>query len=541
MGEGREAARSQGGLRGLSARRAVARRDAVAACIVAAWLVTIAGAGAERARAASRARAVGWRRRDGRRQSPPTPSPGRCRRLTRRERSAFAVGNSFFNRNWVTAPGVDRRRATASARRSTPSRARRATSRTVARSRRRATREPELGLLLRLSRRRARTAGRGRCGCTAASCRTARSSACRPRAGSASRTRRCAAATPTARRTRCSPAALRDRRSRVRPAARRTCRSARASRPACSAWGCSRRCPSATILARADPGDADGDGISGRANRVGGERSGGEALGRFGWKANEPTVEQQNAGAFQGDIGDHEPGLRGRELRRRASARASARRTAGEPEIDERKLERVTLYTRTLAVPARRSGPRRGHVAPASAVQRARLLGLPPARAADRHERRRRPQPRRTSARTPTCCCTTWGRASPTGGPTAWRRARSGGPRRCGASASCETVNGHSASCTTAARAASRRRSCGTAARRAAATARFRALPRRARQELDRVPGVAVRRAPSPIGRPWQASPCPSERPSTDAGRGARAACTAWTARGARGAGRGRA
>src|SRR5918998_1483988 len=63
--------------------------------------------------------------------------------------------------------------------------------------------------------------------------------------------------------------------------------------------------PESTVLEHADPGDRDRDGISGRPNRVAGERgSGGNvALGRFGWKANVATVEQQSAGAFTGDIG----------------------------------------------------------------------------------------------------------------------------------------------------------------------------------------------------------------------------------------------
>ena len=58
-----------------------------------------------------------------------------------------------------------------------------------------------------------------------------------------------------------------------------------------------------SILARADPEDLDGDGISGRANTVWDARAGAPALGRFGWKANVATVEQQAAGAFHGDIG----------------------------------------------------------------------------------------------------------------------------------------------------------------------------------------------------------------------------------------------
>ncbi len=61
--------------------------------------------------------------------------------------------------------------------------------------------------------------------------------------------------------------------------------------------------PEESILRRADPDDADGDGISGRPNWVEDIRSRGVALGRFGWKAGQPTLEQQNAAAFHGDLG----------------------------------------------------------------------------------------------------------------------------------------------------------------------------------------------------------------------------------------------
>src|SRR5690606_1077798 len=56
--------------------------------------------------------------------------------------------------------------------------------------------------------------------------------------------------------------------------------------------------PEAAILAREDPDDRDGDGISGRANRVWSIEAGRVTLGRFGWKAGQPTVLQQSAEAF---------------------------------------------------------------------------------------------------------------------------------------------------------------------------------------------------------------------------------------------------
>jgi CxxC motif-containing protein (DUF1111 family) len=111
--------------------------------------------------------------------------------------------------------------------------------------------------------------------------------------------------------------------------------------------------PEKTIVEHADPADEDGDGISGRANRVADARTRTTALGRFGWKANVPTVEQQNAGAFNGDIGITSPIFSDQNCE--PGARACARaKSGGRPEIDQAKLDRVTFYTRTLAVPARR-------------------------------------------------------------------------------------------------------------------------------------------------------------------------------------------
>ena len=58
--------------------------------------------------------------------------------------------------------------------------------------------------------------------------------------------------------------------------------------------------PEERILSLADPDDADGNGISGRPNYVWNIRGGKLELGRFGWKASQPTVEQQAASAFLG-------------------------------------------------------------------------------------------------------------------------------------------------------------------------------------------------------------------------------------------------
>jgi CxxC motif-containing protein (DUF1111 family) len=58
-----------------------------------------------------------------------------------------------------------------------------------------------------------------------------------------------------------------------------------------------------TLDALADPNDANGDGISGRENLVWNPETQLTQLGRFGWKANAPTLEIQAAGAAFNDMG----------------------------------------------------------------------------------------------------------------------------------------------------------------------------------------------------------------------------------------------
>lgn len=60
--------------------------------------------------------------------------------------------------------------------------------------------------------------------------------------------------------------------------------------------------PADTLRALADPDDKNGDGISGRVNVVWDAEAQQMALGRFGWKANAPTLRTQGAGAALGDM-----------------------------------------------------------------------------------------------------------------------------------------------------------------------------------------------------------------------------------------------
>ena len=105
-----------------------------------------------------------------------------------------------------------------------------------------------------------------------------------------------------------------------------------------------------TILAYADEADVDGDGISGKPNYVWDVVAQRYTLGRFGWKANQPTLLQQVAAAYNDDMGI-------------TTSLFSVENSAGQsqltehsatPEVSDEILEVVTFYVQTLAVPARR-------------------------------------------------------------------------------------------------------------------------------------------------------------------------------------------
>lgn len=124
--------------------------------------------------------------------------------------------------------------------------------------------------------------------------------------------------------------------------------------PAVFGLGLLEAIPEATIVARADPDDADGDGISGRVNRVWDPVARDVRLGRFGWKANVASLRAQNAAALLGDMGitttlfpqDNCPEAQ-------TACRDVAKRFAA-IEADDAQLDLLTFYTESVAVPARR-------------------------------------------------------------------------------------------------------------------------------------------------------------------------------------------
>jgi CxxC motif-containing protein (DUF1111 family) len=115
--------------------------------------------------------------------------------------------------------------------------------------------------------------------------------------------------------------------------------------------------PDAAILANADAQAKAKNGIAGRPNRVWDDAQQKTVLGRFGWKAGQPNLNQQNVHAFSGDMG--------LTTSLRPVDDCTAAQTAckqapngngpdGEPEVSDNILRLVLFYSRNLAVPARR-------------------------------------------------------------------------------------------------------------------------------------------------------------------------------------------
>ncbi len=108
-----------------------------------------------------------------------------------------------------------------------------------------------------------------------------------------------------------------------------------------------------TLLSFSDENDTNNDGISGKPNYVFNIREGKKTIGKFGWKANNPTVEQQVAGAFLGDLGLTS------ELFPKENCTSIINcneiPNGGTPEITERILRTTTFYSQTIAVPLRRN------------------------------------------------------------------------------------------------------------------------------------------------------------------------------------------
>lgn len=112
--------------------------------------------------------------------------------------------------------------------------------------------------------------------------------------------------------------------------------------------------PESDLLALADENDDDGDGISGRPNKVWDVEAGESRLGRFGWKANQPSIKQQMATAFHDDIGLTTSLLPAENYTDARAEELAAFPDGGHPEVSDLIMDRMLAYMRTLAPPARR-------------------------------------------------------------------------------------------------------------------------------------------------------------------------------------------
>ena len=111
--------------------------------------------------------------------------------------------------------------------------------------------------------------------------------------------------------------------------------------------------PEEAILANAGPSETKGPGIIGRPNQVWDDAAGKTVLGRFGWKAGQPSLNQQNAHAFSGDMGLTTSLLPHDDCTPTQVDCLNAV-NGGEPEVSDNILRLVLFYSRNLAVPSRR-------------------------------------------------------------------------------------------------------------------------------------------------------------------------------------------
>jgi CxxC motif-containing protein (DUF1111 family) len=132
--------------------------------------------------------------------------------------------------------------------------------------------------------------------------------------------------------------------------------------PAMIGLGLLEAVPDAELLriARSQPA-----GLRGRPNIVWDYEAGKPAIGRFGWKASQPNLRQQNAAALIGDIGatttifpdenctPEQPRCYNAPSIGRC-VRPGACDNQVPPEAMPARLDNITLYLRALAVPARR-------------------------------------------------------------------------------------------------------------------------------------------------------------------------------------------
>jgi CxxC motif-containing protein (DUF1111 family) len=115
--------------------------------------------------------------------------------------------------------------------------------------------------------------------------------------------------------------------------------------------------PEEAILANAAAQAKAKNGIHGRPNQVWDDALQKTVMGRFGWKAGQPNLNQQNVHAFSGDMGlttSLRPFDDCTDAQTACKQAPNGNGPDGEPEVSDNILRLVLFYSRNLAVPARR-------------------------------------------------------------------------------------------------------------------------------------------------------------------------------------------
>jgi CxxC motif-containing protein (DUF1111 family) len=115
--------------------------------------------------------------------------------------------------------------------------------------------------------------------------------------------------------------------------------------------------PEEAILANAAAQAKAKNGIHGRPNQVWDDALQKTVMGRFGWKAGQPNLNQQNVHAFSGDMGlttSLRPFDDCTDAQTACKHAPNGNGPDGEPEVSDNILRLVLFYSRNLAVPARR-------------------------------------------------------------------------------------------------------------------------------------------------------------------------------------------
>ena len=115
-----------------------------------------------------------------------------------------------------------------------------------------------------------------------------------------------------------------------------------------------------SLLMNEDINDKNNDGVSGKANKVWDIENEKLAIGRFGWKAAQPSVYQQTADAFYHDMGLSNK-LYSNPFNCTSKQEECTKAISGNSEeyddleVSNDQLDLVTFYSSQLGVPARRS------------------------------------------------------------------------------------------------------------------------------------------------------------------------------------------